>query len=122
MDENPQAVELHVCRGMNSCAGKGKDGSGAMAGGGSCATASTHHCAGNNECKGQGGCGYGSAEVQEHPGENACKGQGGCAVPITTNLSTDGTNKDKPVWDLARKLFEARMAKQGKDVAPAPKA
>jgi hypothetical protein len=112
--------EVHVCRGLNECRGKGKDGSGTMPGDGQCATAAPHHCAGHNECKGQGGCGVGPGSVQEHPGENECRGQGGCAVPITENVATEGRHRGKPVWEIARALFEKRMKAKGKDVAPAP--
>ena len=119
---NQEMKELHVCRGMNSAAGQGLDGSGTMAGNGSCATAVYHGCAGSNDCKGQGGCGEGSAKTQEHPGENHCKGQGGCAVPITDNVSSAGSNIGQPVWDLARALFEKRMKAKGIAVADAPDA
>lgn len=121
MSQGGQLLELHVCRGLNTCAQHGKNDSGTMPGDGKCATAQAHHCAGHNECRGQGGCGYGSVKMQETPGENSCKAQGGCAVPITTNKSTEGKNKGKSVWELARHLFEARLKKNGMDVAPAPK-
>ena len=47
--------DKHVCRGLNTCKGKGKGG--------------------DNSCKGQGGCG-------EYPGQNSCKGLGSCEVPL----------------------------------------
>ena len=93
----------HVCKGINTCKGKGKDGKNSCAGTGSCATAAAHTCHKANACKGQGGCGG-------HPGENACKGQGACAVPLKPN-----------VWSKARKTFEAAMKAKGEKFGPAPK-
>src|SRR5215470_14444367 len=60
--------DKHVCKGMNSCKGKG-----------GCKTGDAG-CAGKNSCKGKGGCA--SADM-EHAckGMNSCKGQGGCSVP-----------------------------------------
>ena len=97
-------AELHVCRGLNTCKGKGKGGDNACAGQGACATIAAHDCAGHNACKGQGGCGSSVAE-------NACKGQGGCAVPLMTSA-----------WDTARKRLEERMKKEGKTLGAAPAA
>ncbi len=93
----------HVCRGINSCKGKGADGKNSCAGTGSCATASAHSCHKANACKGQGGC-------DGHPGENACKGRGACAVPL-----------NKQSWSKARKTFEAAMKAQGQKFGPAPR-
>jgi hypothetical protein len=97
--------EPHVCRGLNTCKGKGKGGKNACAGQGACATAKADHsCAGMNECKGQGGCGT-------TPGQNACKGQGKCSVPL----------KNEAVWKKARAAFEkAYKAKEGKEPGKAP--
>lgn len=95
--------DKHVCRGLNTCKGKGKGGDNSCAGTGSCAIAEAHSCKGDNACKGQGGCG-------EYPGQNSCKGQGGCDVPL----------KEK-TWTKARKAFEAQMKKAGKTVGAAPK-
>ncbi len=92
----------HVCRGLNTCKGKGKGGGNSCAGTGNCATAEAHSCHGDNACKGQGGCG-------EHPGENACKGQGSCQVPL-----------DEKTWKKARKTFEAQMAKKKQKFGTAP--
>lgn len=114
--------EMHVCRGLNECKGQGAKGSGTTAGDGECATAVAHGCAGSESCKGQSGCGKGLAENQEHPGENECKGHGSCAVPITTNVISDGKYKGKLVWEVARELFEKRMEAKEIKVAPAPKA
>lgn len=102
-DKNPLLVEPHVCRGLNTCKGKGKDKKNACAGQGACFTANKHSCHTENACKGQGGCG-------EHPGENACKGKGECAVPLS----------DK-AWKKTRKRFEELMKKAGKKVGDAPK-
>ena len=121
VQKTPDGYDVHVCRGLNAGKGQGRGGSGTMAGDGSCATAGEHGCAGSNECRSQGGCGKGSPFVQENPGQNDCGGHGGCAVPITDNVSSAGSNTGKPVWDLARKLFEGRMTKAGQPFAPAPR-
>jgi len=94
----------HVCRGLNTCKGKGKGGDNSCAGTGQCATAKAHSCHAENACKGQGGCGA-------NPGENACKGQGSCEIPLS-----------EKTWKKARKTFEAQMAKQSKKVGAAPAA
>lgn len=94
--------EPHICRGLNTCEGKGKSGDNACAGQGTCASVE-HTCAGQNDCKGQGGCGG------EH-GTNACKGQGGCAVPLEHG------------WEAVRKKFEEAMQKAGKTFGDAPAA
>ncbi|HEX3999560.1 MAG TPA: hypothetical protein VHX65_13490 [Pirellulales bacterium] len=97
--------EPHVCRGLNTCKGKGggaEKGKNACAGQGDCATVAKHDCKGENACKGQGGCGA-------NPGENSCKGKGSCGVPMTGKM-----------WDKARANFEAAMKKAGKKVGPAP--
>lgn len=94
--------EPHVCRGLNTCKGKGVDKKNACAGQGTCASAKKHDCSGQNACKGQGGCG-------EHVGENSCEGKGGCSVPLM----------DK-AWAKTRKRFEELMKKEGKKVGPAP--
>ena len=101
-DEKIGMKELHICRGLNACAGHGKDDSGTMPGDGACATAVYHGCATHNECRGQGGCGA-------KPGENSCKGKGECGVPLSSGS-----------WKKARTRFEALMAKDGKKVGPAP--
>ena len=95
--------EPHVCRGLNTCKGKGKGGKNDCAGMGQCATAKAHTCGGDNDCAGLGGCG-------EHPGENKCKGMGDCAVPLS----------DK-AWATARKNYEAAMKKADKKFGDAPK-
>src|SRR5919108_486442 len=96
--------DKHVCRGLNTCKGKGKGGDNSCAGMGNCAIAEAHSCKGENACKGQGGCG-------EYPGQNSCKGLGSCEVPL----------KEK-TWKTARKAFEAQMKKAGKTFGDAPKA
>lgn len=109
VEEAPKEVaavaEKHVCRGLNSCKGQGKDGKNACAGQGTCATAKAHSCHGENECKGQGACG-------DTPGFNECKGKGGCGVPI----------KSKSMWNHVREKFEERMKEAGKTVGTAPPA
>lgn len=103
-DPNLLLQDKHVCRGLNTCKGKGKGGDNSCAGTGNCAIAEKHTCSGSNECKGQGGCG-------EYPGQNSCKGTGSCNVPLTA-----------PTWKKARKAFEAQMKKTGKKFGEAPKA
>lgn len=93
--------EPHVCRGLNTCKGKGK-GDHACAGQGGCATAEKNSCSGQNTCKGKGGCGG-------YPGQNTCSGKGHCAVPLG----------DK-AWALARKQFEHLAKDVGMTVGKAP--
>jgi hypothetical protein len=95
--------EPNVCRGLNTCKGKGKGGKNDCAGMGACATAKAHTCGGENDCAGLGGCGA-------KPGENACKGKGDCHVPL-----------EAKAWDKARKNFEAAMKKADKKFGDAPK-
>ena len=95
--------EPHVCRGLNTCEGKGAGGENACAGQGACATAEAHSCSGQNECKGQGGCG-------EAMGTNSCKGEGGCGVPLQHG------------WEGVRAKFEAEMQAAGKPFGDAPPA
>jgi hypothetical protein len=102
--EKPMLLqEPNVCRGLNTCKGKGKGGKNDCAGMGQCATAKAHSCGGDNDCAGLGGCG-------EHPGENKCKGMGKCQVPL-----------DDKAWKKAREHFEAAMKKADKKFGEAPK-
>lgn len=125
---------LHICCGLNECRGQGKNGTGTMPGDGQCATVQ-HHCVGANDCAGLGGCGLGDAATQSTPGVNGCNGQGGCGSPlgnkkdppappdtskICTYPNTAGPNSGHAVWQLARKLFEEKMKKQGKQVGKSP--
>lgn len=114
-----KTTELHVCMGLNSCAGQDVSGKATMAGTGACATVS-HACHGANECRGQGACGYlGTAVEQGTPGANDCRGHGSCAVPINRGrVSSAGVNKGKSVWRLARRLFEQRMLEAGVPYGP----
>lgn len=97
------ASDVHVCRGLNTCKGKGAEGANECAGQGDCATPSTHHsCGGENECKGQGGCG-------ETAARNSCKGQGKCHVPLMASA-----------WKDARSFFESEMKKANKEFGAAP--
>lgn len=114
-------TDLHVCVGLNSCKGQDITRTATMAGTGNCATVQ-HMCHGNNACRGQGGCGYlGTPAEQGLPGENACRQFGSCAVPINKNrVSSEGQNKGKSVWRLARARFEQRMYDIGKPFGPAP--
>ena len=49
--------DVHVCKGYNSCKGKGADGKNSCKGKGSCASAEAKHdCKGKGDCKGMGGC------------------------------------------------------------------
>lgn len=88
----------HICCGLNTCKGKGKDAKNSCAGKGTCATAEAHGCQGENACAGQG-----------PTGENACKGQGKCSVPVRG----EG-------WKKARTSYEAAMTKAGKKFGKAP--
>ncbi len=92
----------HVCRGLNTCKGKGKGGTNSCAGQGACATVESHACNGLNDCKGHGGCG-------EFPGQNACKGKGACAVKMK-----------KETWTKAREVFEHLMSLKHKPVGQPP--
>jgi hypothetical protein len=100
------AAEIHLCRGLNTCKGKGADKENACAGQGSCATAKHHSCGGDNECKGLGGCGA-------NAGANDCKGKGGCHVPLMESA-----------WETVRGRFEKKMTAEKKEFgkAPPPKA
>lgn len=99
-------AEKHVCRGLNTCKGKGgcgeTKGANECAGQGNCATVAHHDCGSSHDCKGQSGCG-------ETAGINACKGQGNCGVPVMESA-----------WETARANFEAQMKAQGKEVGAAP--
>ena len=104
-------VEPHVCKGLNTCKGKGacKTASNeckkknACAGQGKCASAVAHTCHKDNTCKGQGGCG-------ETAGINDCKTKGECDVPL----------KKPETWTKVRASFEAAMKKAEKKFGPAP--
>jgi hypothetical protein len=85
------AADVHLCRGLNECKGKGKGGDNACRGQGACATAKEHACGGQNECKGLGGCG-------ENVGANACRGQGGCHVPLMEGAWETLRTKKKAEW------------------------
>ena len=101
---NPLLIEPHVCRGLNTCKGKGRDGKNQCAGTGACATAPDNSCGGSNECRGLGACDR--PPQAGYPGENTCKGQGGCQVPMLPA---------KPeMWKKARMRFEALMKENGK--------
>lgn len=100
--KNPFLSEPHVCRGLNTCKGKGKGEKNDCAGSSACATVKAHTCKGENACRGEGGCGA-------KPGENECKGMGECAVPLKADA-----------WKKARPRFEEVMKKAGKEVKPAP--
>src|SRR3954451_776185 len=75
IEKNPLLSDPHVCKGLNTCRGKGANRRNRCAGTGTCATARYHTCKARNDCRGQGGC-------DEHPGENQCGGYGQCDVPL----------------------------------------
>lgn len=106
MDLKLLLAEKHVCRGLNTCKGKGgcgeTKGANECAGQGACATVEHHDCGSVHDCKGQSGCG-------QTAGVNACKGQGGCAVPVMDSA-----------WEVARARFEELMKAEGKSIGPAP--
>lgn len=115
---NPLLLEPNICRGLNTCKGKGRgDGRGGAnqcVGTSTCALVATHICAGNNECRGQGACDVGDPAIYQinYPGENTCRGKGACGVPITAD-------KDH-IWRQARRRFEALMADIGGRAGTAP--
>jgi hypothetical protein len=94
--------DIHTCRGLNTCKGKGRSKDNECAGQGTCASVADSSCSGQNECATLGGCG-------ETAGLNDCKGKGGCHVPLMDDA-----------WAKARAAFEAAMKKVGKEVGPAP--
>lgn len=114
-------LELHACMGLNACKGHDRFGTNDCAGAGYCAT-QVHSCHTLNNCRGQGGCGlYGDTEEQCRPGANDCAWQGSCGTPIPAErFITQGKNKGRSVWQLARKLFEERMDKSRRTVNDAP--
>lgn len=101
-DKKPK--EVHICRGLNTCAGKGKTGDNKCAGQGDCATtlAAPHECATGNACRNQGGCG-------PTAGKNQCAGYGDGSVPIL-----------EEEWPRLRKDFEYKMARLKIKVGKAP--
>lgn len=101
-DKKPK--EVHICRGLNTCAGKGKTGDNKCAGQGDCATtlAAPHECATGNACRNQGGCG-------PTAGKNQCAGFGDGSVPIL-----------EEEWPRLRKDFEYKMARLKIKVGKAP--
>lgn len=114
-------LELHVCKGLNSCTHHDVDGTAPRAGMGKCATVQ-HACHGDNACRGQGGCGYaGSDFEQTKPGDQACKSNGSCASPINmSRVFSAGPYKGKNVWKRARAIFESRMYDAGVPFGPSP--
>src|SRR5919106_3646272 len=100
-EEKAAAGDKHLCCGLNTCKGQGKDAKNACAGQGSCATVEAHACSGMNDCKALGG--------GDNPAVNDCKGKGGCNVP----LAGDG-------WKKARANFETAMTKAGKKFGAPP--
>jgi hypothetical protein len=84
-------ADVHLCRGLNDCKGKGKGGDNACRGQGACATAKEHTCGGKNECKALGGCG-------ESAGANECKGKGGCHVPLMDDAWAKLHDKLEAEW------------------------
>ena len=98
-DDSHWLKEPHLCCGLNTCKGHGKEASNDCAGMGHCATVQSHGCAGQNACAGQG-----------MSGENSCKGKGNCAVPLFGDS-----------WRKARGSWEAAMHRAGKSYGPAPK-
>ncbi|RIK73266.1 MAG: hypothetical protein DCC68_25180, partial [Planctomycetota bacterium] len=101
-EEKPK--EIHICRGLNTCAGKGASGDNKCAGQGTCATTpnAPHECATGNACKGQGGCGATA-------GKNQCAGYGNGHVPLT-----------EEDWPRLRREFENRMRRLKRQFGNAP--
>ncbi|MEV5571881.1 hypothetical protein AB0L06_17680 [Spirillospora sp. NPDC052269] len=115
------ALDLHVCMGLNACAGHGVGGTGMMAGMGECATV-FHVCHGANECRGQGGCGYSGFDTEQAiPGAQNCRWSGSCASPINVSrIHSAGPFRGTSVWKRARKVFEQRMYEAGIPFGPSP--
>jgi hypothetical protein len=116
-----QVLELHVCMGLNACAGHDVLGTASLPGVGRCATA-LHVCHSDNQCRGQGGCGYAGSEFEQtKPGEQSCMYNGSCASPINEcRVASAGPFKGTSVWKLARTRFETRMWESGVPFGPAP--
>lgn len=97
--------EIHICRGLNTCKGRGKSGTNKCAGRGDCATTlnAPHECATGNACKGQGGCG-------PTAGKNQCAGYGDGCVPLLEDEE----------WPRLRREFEYRMKRLRRPIGPAP--
>ena len=85
--------EPHVCKGLNTCEGKGKGGGNACHGQSACFTAEKSGCHDDNQCKGEGGCGATA-------GNNACSNKGECGVPLK-----------KETWEKTRAKFKAAWEK-----------
>jgi hypothetical protein len=96
---SPILHDPHICCGLNTCKGHGKDAKNQCAGMGSCHTVKGHGCSGENDCAGQG-----------ESGLNSCKGKGSCGVPVRGDA-----------WKRARANFETAMTKAGKKFSAAPK-
>ena len=113
--------ELHVCMGLNACKNQGYSGHNDCAGMGDCSTVN-HPCHTVNECKGQGGCGlFGTTEEFCFPSQNECRYQGSCGAPIlSSRFITQGPNKGRSVWQLARKRFEEKRIASGQPFGSPP--
>ena len=120
--------EPHVCRGLNTCKGKGKGGKNDCAGQGACATAKAHTCGGDNDCAGLGGCG-------EHPGENACTPSPGTtrttlhahvlpsvtgsAVSSAKGMAASICHTPGPLWTATNHFgFQLKSPQQSSQVQP----
>jgi hypothetical protein len=97
-------ADLHLCRGLNECQGKGAGGANTCRGLGACATSKKHECATQNECKGFGGCG-------EDAGRNACKGKGGCSVPLMDEAWKSVRGRLETKWKEKQQKFGDAPAK-----------
>jgi len=103
-------VKTRGIRGANKCAGMGD-----------CSTAN-HDCHTLNECKGQGGCGLiGTTEEFCFLSQNDCRYQGSCGTPILdSRFITQGPNRGRSVWQLARQRLEEQRPAAGQPVGPSP--
>ena len=102
--------DLHLCRGLNDCQGKGADGKNTCRGQGTCANVVAHECGGHNDCKNLGGCGADA-------GRNACKGKGGCSVPLMDSAWKSIRDRLESQWKAKPAEFGVAPAKAD----PAPK-
>jgi hypothetical protein len=96
-------VEKHVCRGLNACKDQGAKGGERLCGaGGRARRSSLIPAADKTNAKGRVG-------VEKWGLRTTAKEKGGCHVPLMDDA-----------WDKARKIFEAKMKKSGKEFGAAP--
>jgi hypothetical protein len=107
--------DVHLCRGLNDCKGKGQGGDNSCRGQGACATAKEHTCGGQNECKGLGGCG-------DTAGANECATKGACHVPLMDDAWKAVRARMEGDWKQKDLAFAEAPAKAGKKSSHQPDA